>query len=467
MGILSNQMAAISPKVVVEDRLPVIKMLPSTEIEKDIHRLCFVGMHRNDLFSTFGKMTTSGIPYEAIIANAQFFEQYISPESNTMKNTTVVQLIEQHRKDYGHQLGSRPYEKKVDYPKVVPPAETIIPPAILTQSNDGFLKNVFFPNWDNKPAPIPAVLSLAGTPILSHQNMAALIANPGAGKSSSIEAICASLLNPDCDSLGFSVAPSCRGIIGIDSERTNPDVWNSFYRTIVRRAKIPEGTTIDNLILAGMRSVARLPERIKVIEHLLNNHPCSLLLIDGAGDLVYDTNDLAQAIECRIWLREITVKYDLSVFVTLHPNPNTDKPRGHQGSEICREAESVLLAKAFDDDTKIITTDFQHGKNRNNGKLTTAYRWSDEDKMFVSIDYEDMAAGKKTKKDEGARRDAEVLAKVLLPPPTALRRVDLIEAMMQKTSQSEPTAARKIKDMTLWGIIKKNEDGYYRFNMGE
>ena len=69
------------------------------------------------------------------------------------------------------------------------------------------------------------------------------------------------------------------------------------------------------------------------------------------------------------------------------------------------------------------------------------------------------------KKDDAARKGAEILAKVLLAPPSSLRRVDLIEAVMQKTSQSEPTAARKIKDWIGWGIIKKHADGYYRFNM--
>lgn len=326
------------------------------------------------------------------------------------------------------------------------------------------LDRVYIPNWDNKPAPVPDVLKLGDVPVLGHQNMSAVIANPGSGKSSIMEAIAASYLNPNADCLGFQVDPSCRGIIIIDNERTNPDVWNGFSR-MCRRAEIYYGQKTENVVLAGLRSIARLEERIKTIEFLIQNNPCSLLLIDGAGDLVYDTNDLAQAIDCRVWLREITVKYDTSILVTLHPNPNTTKPRGHQGSEICREAECVLLVKPHDDYSKIITSDFEHGKNRNNPKLTTAFQWSDSQMMFVSADYDDLIVGKQTARDGAKRAEAMALAKVILPPPASMRRTDFVEAVMDKTSQTKASADRKIKDMLGWGIVKKHDDGLYRLHI--
>src|SRR5687767_9411516 len=88
----------------------------------------------------------------------------------------------------------------------------------LTIDIKNVLQNVFIPTWTNKPVPIPDVLSLAGTPILGHQNSSAIIALPGHGKSSIIEAVSASYLNPHADSLGFSVDQSCEGIIIIDNE---------------------------------------------------------------------------------------------------------------------------------------------------------------------------------------------------------------------------------------------------------
>src|SRR5262245_48661209 len=84
---------------------------------------------------------------------------------------------------------------------------------------------IFTPNWYNKPENVPAVVSLRSVPTLSYQNIFALIASPGLGKSAGCESICSAYINPFCDALGFSVDPNCRGIIYVDNERTDCDVW--------------------------------------------------------------------------------------------------------------------------------------------------------------------------------------------------------------------------------------------------
>lgn len=282
------------------------------------------------------------------------------------------------------------------------------------------------------------------------------------GKSSIVEAIPANFLNPDCDSLGFEVSTLCEGIIIIDNERTNNDVWNSFYR-MCRRAGKKEGDKVDNVLIAGMRSVSRLEERKKIIEQLLQDNPCSLLLLDGAGDLVYDTNDLEQAIECRIWFRELTVKYNISIFSTLHPNPNSNKPRGHQGSEICREAECVLLIRTHENDSRCITSDFEQGKNRNNPKLTTAFKWSEDLRMFASADYNEMLAGAASEKAEAKKQALKTLAEQILPGQTAIGYSAILSKLEEDGHvSSKETAKRRLSEMVKNGMIKKGADDLYR-----
>ncbi len=133
-----------------------------------------------------------------------------------------------------------------------------------------------------------------------------------------------------------------------------------------------------------MRSIPRLEQRKTAIIAFLDANPwCKLLLMDGAGDLVTDSNDLDQAVECRIWIRELTVKYSISILTTLHPNPGTLKPRGHIGSEIIREAEGVVCIQK-QADLRIVTSVFEHGKNRNNAPVWGAYQWDDTEKMMCS-----------------------------------------------------------------------------------
>jgi RecA-family ATPase len=247
-------------------------------------------------------------------------------------------------------------------------------------------RKAFIPTWNNQPEEKEPLVYCGNTSILTHQNLSVIIASPGSGKSSLCESICACVLNGDIDALGFKVSATIGKVLYIDNERTDTDVWNSFKR-MNQRAKLKQGENQDKVLIAGLRMVARLEDRKSEIEQLIQEHKPDLILLDGAGDLVNDTNSLEEAVNCRVWLRELTSKYKLSILTTLHPNKGTMNPRGHIGSEIIREAEGVIGVIPGANDTRTITTDFPHGKNRNNKKEDLAhYVWSNEVSMFVSAD---------------------------------------------------------------------------------
>jgi hypothetical protein len=319
---------------------------------------------------------------------------------------------------------------------------------------------IFIPDWDNRPAELPPVLTLGGLSILTHQNITAIIAKQGMGKSSNCESILASFLNPNADCLGYKVNEDCNGVIYIDFERTTGDVWNSFYR-MCRRAGISEGQGITGVKIAGMRSIPRLEERLEAIDYLLQNYPCDLLLLDGAGDMVTDTNDLPQAIECRIFLRELTVKYDLSILTTLHPNPNSDKPRGHIGSEIIRESEGVLIIKKGEGDCRLITSDFEHGKNRNGANVQSAFKWSDEQQMFITIDVESVKMEAQAAKDEKKKLAMVDLVKDILQPLESKTEGEVVKAIMSTTGLKVNQARLYKTAMINFKIIVKRSDGLY------
>lgn len=361
-----------------------------------------------------------------------------------------------------------PYMSEVLYKGKKLPAPNLIPeaftgefcPAVTTSE---LHNNVYIPTWENKPIEMPTIVTLNGTGILTNKNMAAIIAHPGTGKSSIMEAVASSILNPDADNLGFYVDPSTAGIIFIDNERTESDVWNSFYR-VCRRAGIAKDHNIDKFKIAGLRYVPKLDDRKKAIEYLLETYPCGLLILDGAGDLVRETNDEGEAIECRLWMREIMYRYGISILTTLHPNPNGNKPRGWIGSEVLREAECIMLAKSYDSNTKILTSDFEHGKSRNNPKLSTAFTWSDESRMFVSAEFEELAMGKATAKAELDRGKLEGLAKKVITASESLTHTELCNSIIEIVHCSEATAMRRIKKMKDEKILIVEPDGNYRFN---
>jgi len=237
---------------------------------------------------------------------------------------------------------------------------------------------VYIPTLLNKPPFKEPLISINEASILTAGNISCIIAQAGYGKSSMCEAILAKVINPLCDGLGFNVSGKITQAVYIDCERTRQDTHASFERAL-RRAKLIDS---DKIILANIR-LANLQERKQIIIDLVEEFKPELLIIDGAGDLAEDTNSNVESNAIKFWLRTLAEKYTLSILTTLHPNPNTEKARGHLGSELQRECEAVVIIKKEGNLHKI-TTEFSLGKNRNAGNSTAHFTWNEELSMFTS-----------------------------------------------------------------------------------
>lgn len=242
---------------------------------------------------------------------------------------------------------------------------------------------IFIPTWDNEP-PLPKpIIDIQSIPVLTYQNISVLIAQPGFGKSSICEAILSKVISRDAPSFGINV--DSKKALYIDCERTDIDVHTSWKR-MMNRANTRETGAV---IFMGMRMIAKFSERKKVIERVLNENPeIDLLIVDGAGDLVLDTNSLMEAVELKAWLRSLTSLHALSILTTLHPNPGDNKPRGHLGSEMLREAQSILIIEKQGEIRKL-TTEFKHGKNRNGTDAETFFKWGDNESMMIQATRDD------------------------------------------------------------------------------
>lgn len=280
---------------------------------------------------------------------------------------------------------SPPREKESAYSHLEDLDEELInnPPLFIPEETKK-LPGVYIPNWDNEPIARNPVVMINGISILRHQNLTSIIASPGSGKSSFCEAVCSSFLNPDCDSLGISIGKEIGCVLYFDCERTDEDLHNSFKR-IYRRANITRDQEAPPVRIYGLRAISKHEQRIETIETLVSfeNSENLLVIIDGAGDLVKNVNDLDESVNCRFWIRQLTQK-GISVLTTLHPNKGTLNPRGHIGSELLREADGVLAIQKKNE-IHLLTTNFEHGKNRNAGEVTCGFKWNDEVKMFTSI----------------------------------------------------------------------------------
>ena len=279
---------------------------------------------------------------------------------------------------------------------------------------------VYIPTLLNKPPFKEPLISINEASILTATNISCIIAQAGYGKSSVCEAILSKVIHPACDGLGFNVSDKINKAVYIDCERTRNDTHASFERAL-RRAKV---TDSDKIILANIR-LANLKERFKIIIDLVEEFKPELLIIDGAGDLAADTNNNAESNDIKFWLRTLAEKYTLSILTTLHPNPNTEKARGHLGSELQRECEAVVIIKKEGQLHKI-TSDFTLGKNRNAGNATSFFAWNDPAGMFLT--------------------NEKPISNNKLESLTAEERISLVAAVFEEGGKGYEAARKGIKE---------------------
>jgi len=247
----------------------------------------------------------------------------------------------------------------------------------------------FIPNWHNKPEHVPPLVTLGSVSVLTSENISCLIAAAGYGKSSICESILSSVLNKDCDSLGFKTGDSVKRALYIDIERTPADTWNSFYRMNLRARISKETDTSEKVFIAGLKEYTSKDARKTRIEELCEEFKPQLLLIDGAAALVTSINSEEEAGLIVSWLFELTWRYKLGVITTLHPNKTTETPRGHLGSFLTNEAENMFIVRKNElTGVRTISTT----KERNSAQTSSAFCWSDELGFMVSC--ENVKAGR-------------------------------------------------------------------------
>jgi hypothetical protein len=247
----------------------------------------------------------------------------------------------------------------------------------------------FIPNWHNKPEHVPPLVTLGSISVLTSENISCLIAAAGYGKSSICESILSSVLNKNCDSLGFNTGDSVKRALYIDIERTPADTWNSFYRMNLRARISKETDTSEQVFIAGLKEYTSKDARKTKIEELCEEFKPQLLLIDGAAALVTSINSEEEAGLIVSWLFELTWRYKLGVITTLHPNKTTETPRGHLGSFLTNEAENMFIVRKNElTGVRTISTT----KERNSAQTSSAFCWSDELGFMVSC--ENVKAGR-------------------------------------------------------------------------
>lgn len=304
-------------------------------------------------------------------------------------------------------------------------------------------KRLFFPNWDNRPPKQKTIITGQGSNLLKTGGQLCITAKAGVGKSSICEAIISNHLNSDSDGLGFNVSLSNdrNKILYIDTERSNLETWDSWERTL-KRSNINYPKNTEKVIFGNFKSIP-LKDRMNYVEQILHqNNDIGLIIFDGSSDFINNTNDIIESNQFIDWIN--TFNPLISLIFTIHTNPKDDKPRGHLGSELCRRANSVLLAQKIENDIVRITSEFSDGKVRHGSNVNWFYSFNAEMGMFVSVEHN------YKRKNNNKEKEYVELSKEIWGDNTIMYYSDIVKGIELKTGKSYENSKqifnRKFKD---------------------
>ncbi|MGN6248950.1 MAG: hypothetical protein ACTHNG_11375 [Ginsengibacter sp.] len=255
-----------------------------------------------------------------------------------------------------------------------------------------------------------------------------------------------------------------KAIIDLDTEQSEADQQDNL-NAILNRAGID--TTPDNLLSYNIRQLTMKDYReftdticTLAAEKFGGIH---LISIDGGADYIASVNDEEQANEILEYFTHLSIRFDCPVIIIVHLNPNSDKERGHFGSQLQRKCFGLLtIEKAKGSDISTLTPKaFRKAGNTDVQPIHFAY---DKEKRYhVQVD----APDRETEKAAVIVNKHKKIAEEVFSGQISLSYTDAVKAIMKRTNRKDRTAKEMVKDMAGWGFILRGDDGNYRLNNSE
>ncbi|MDP8204918.1 MAG: AAA family ATPase [Candidatus Tenebribacter mawsonii] len=340
-----------------------------------------------------------------------------------------------------------------------------------TEKKETFLSkyaNLRITSEINIPEPYP-IISINGNIISTAGNLTMLSGSSKAGKSAFCSVILAGVIRGHDDGYdGFEPLyidgnKQKKAVIHIDTEQAKHDHFKNMIHAIIKRSRIEKSPeyfysyNIRGMELEDMQEWTR----DLFTEVAKSSNGIHIAVIDSIADYISSVNKEEQANSIVHFFETLAIEYDCPIIAILHLNPNSNKERGHLGSQLQRKAESVLQIKKSEDGISYCEPYLL--RNANSMDVPILQFEYDSDKKYHTY------AGIKDRKDEQNDKPAifkEIAKEVFSDKP--INHKDAVSKIILFTGMSEATAKRYIKRMSEeYNFIKivevKDQSGREKF----
>ncbi len=293
----------------------------------------------------------------------------------------------------------------------------------------------------------------------------------GVHKSRLAENICAAFLKRhDCNSelLGFRRTgfEAAHTVVYVDTERNLSEQLPYALQSIQMSAGYDKADHPHNFDFVSLLQVSR-SERFaalnEYLQHIRNETETPLFIVlDVATDCIEDFNKVDKSMQL-IDLMNVAVNEHNVIFLCLiHENPQSDKARGHFGTELMNKASTVMQVRfekdASQNDTDIVRVKYL--KCRSTARHTPFHiRYSAEAKGLVLADAADVSGVVNSRKHKASNQDMADHIEMYLGDGSELTRVDLLNKLCADFSAAQRTIETRLAEMLESGTEFFNEKG--------
>lgn len=103
-------------------------------------------------------------------------------------------------------------------------------------------------------------------------------------------------------------------------------------------------------------------DRIKIVQHVIENTKPDFAIIDGIRDLIYDINDPEQSTLIATDLMKWAEMNDCHILNIIHENKQSKDARGHLGTELVNKSECVLNVLKNDEGQTVCEPEVTRGE---------------------------------------------------------------------------------------------------------
>lgn len=291
----------------------------------------------------------------------------------------------------------------------------------------------------------------------------------GVHKSRLAETICSALLSDignNKDLLGFKKDPLARYVVVyVDTERN----LSEQLPYALQQIKIKAGYTIQDKVgdldwvsLLEFDREKRFDMLDIFLEYVRNQYNTHIFIVlDVITDCVFNFNDTKDSMKLIDMMNKSINRFDVTFLCLIHENPgNTDKARGHLGTEILNKSSTVIQI-SFEKDKDQHAMDLikiNYLKCRNTKKHEPFFvQYSEEEKGLVIADTETIKEALDKKKLKAGISDITEYLSIILTEPA--ERKELLENLTKELNCGSRIIEDRLKEIIAGNLEIINTEG--------